>query len=166
MSTILLFLMGIDLPAVYVILFIFTGFALGIFFLSRYALMKLFKHLSQKRIFLFSVLSVWVLVPMAFIVLFLVLVQLAPGQDSPIADDFLRHGDSAMTEEEYYEGFDGLYNALKRGMTKREVVELIGINDTTKNTLIYDFSLPDGKNKYVLTIEFENNEVVTFTKNQ
>ena len=166
MNATLLFMMGIDLASVFVILFLLTGFALAIFFLSTYVLQKIFRDLSKKRIFLFSVLSVWILIPVAFLILFWILVELTPNDQTIVPDPAFQYDHSDLSEEEYYESLDVAYRELKKGMTKREVLELLGDNDTTTNTMVYDFSLPRGKNKYVLVVEFENNEVVSYTKGQ
>lgn len=148
----LAFLMGIDLPAVFVILFLFTGFGLGIFFLSRYLLSKVFKKLSSKRIIWLSVLSVWIIVPLIFIGLSFVLVQSGQDENYPSAEDYVESLD------------EGYLQNLQKGMTKQEVIELVGENDTTKNTMVYDMSLPYDIGHYVLTIEFERNRVVDFAR--
>jgi len=59
----LLFLGGTDVPGAFIILFLLTGFVLGVFFLCKYLLVKIFGHLSQKQIVLLSVLSAMVLAP-------------------------------------------------------------------------------------------------------
>ena len=50
-------------------------------------------------------------------------------------------------------------------MTKREVIDLIGENDTTKNTIVFDLSLSSSEGKYILKIEFEGGKVVDFSRN-
>jgi hypothetical protein len=146
-----LFLMGVGFAEIFVVLFLITGLALGIFFLSKYLLTKIFKHFSKRRIVLLSILAVWIVIPLLFIGLMWVLVRYDPVTLNP---------------EVYYESLDETYlHALRKGMTKRDVVELIGENDTTSNVMIYDLSLPGANGKYELTVEFENNQVVNYSKN-
>lgn len=148
----LLFLMGIDIPGLFVVLFVFTGFGLGFFLLCRYIFKKLFRHFSEKRIVVLSILSMWILVPLFFILLYVILVQ------------FPQDSDTARLER-YYENLEENYlNELKEGMTKMEVIDLMGENDTTKNIMVYDLSLPNMESKYILTIEFEKNRAVNFTR--
>jgi hypothetical protein len=45
---------------------------------------------------------------------------------------------------------------LKIGMPKTEVVEIFGDVDTTQSVLIYDLSLPEAEEKYMLEITFDD----------
>lgn len=145
--------MGFDVAGMFLMLFLFTGFGLGIFFISKYFLGKVFSRFSEKRIFLLSILSVWVIVPLIYMVVIWTVFQ------------FNSQG-SSVSSDEYYEYLDeGYLDKLKEGMTKREVIDLIGENDTTKNTIVYDLSLSSSEGKYKLTIEFEGGKVVDFSRN-
>ena len=53
---------------------------------------------------------------------------------------------------------------LKIGMSKTEVVELFGQADTTQSILIYDMSLPEAKEKYILEITFDNDGLKDFKR--
>lgn len=52
-----------------ILLFLFTAFGLSIFFLCRYLLSKIFNGLSREAIFLLSVLSVVILIPVLITIL-------------------------------------------------------------------------------------------------
>jgi len=75
----LLFLGGIDIPGAFIVLFLLTGFVLGVFFLCKYLLARLFNHLSQKQIVLLSVFSAMVLAPGILITLVWTLVVIFIG---------------------------------------------------------------------------------------
>jgi chromate transport protein ChrA len=75
----LLFLTGTDAPGAFVMLFLLTGFVLGIFFLCKYLLTKIFNHFSQKRLIRLSVLSAMILVPVILITLVWTMVGIFVG---------------------------------------------------------------------------------------
>lgn len=53
---------------------------------------------------------------------------------------------------------------LKVGMSKTEVVGLFGEADTTQSVLVYDLSLPDAKEKYMLEITFDTKGLKEFKR--
>ena len=85
--------MGFDVASMFLMLFLFTGFGLGIFFISKYFLGKVFSRFSEKRIFLLSILSVWVIVPLIYMVVIWTVFQ------------FNSQG-SSVSSDEYYEYLD------------------------------------------------------------
>ena len=61
---------------------------------------------------------------------------------------------------------EDIRNDLKVGMSKTEVVGLFGETDTTQSILIYDLSLPDAKEKYMLEITFDEEGLKDFKRQQ
>jgi hypothetical protein len=145
--------MGINLEGLFVILLLFAGLGLGIFFLIKHLLIKFFRFFPEKRITMLSALSVAVFIAITGVALVRLMMAYPPA--------------ARMSSKEYYKSLDEeYYNVLRKGMTKREVADLIGESDTTKNNVVvYDFSIPNATDKYVLTIEFDSNKVVSYSKN-
>jgi hypothetical protein len=62
------------------------------------------------------------------------------------------------TERNHYEMMEeDLREDLKVGVSKTDVVKRLGEADTTQSILIYDLSLPNAKEAYILKITFDAN---------
>lgn len=55
---------------------------------------------------------------------------------------------------------------VKIGMSKTEVVGLFGEVDTTQSVLVYDLSLPEAKEKYLLEITFDTKGLKDFKRHR
>jgi hypothetical protein len=100
-----LFMMWIDLFGIFVTLFLLTGFGLGLFFFCRYILIRIFERLSEKRIVLLSILSVWILTPVVFILLYLLLIYFTSVSDNLTSQEcrlIHERQSAAFTMESFY----------------------------------------------------------------
>ncbi len=59
---------------------------------------------------------------------------------------------------------DDIQADLKIGMSKTEVVKLFGDADTAKAILVYDISLPEAKEKYILEMIFDKDGLKEFKR--
>ncbi len=153
----LLFLTGVDLPTLGLIVLLFLVFGQLIFWLTKKLLRKVLKDSSDKKIKLLSRVSAFILSPTIVIgslALFIYIsIQTAPKE----SEEEMERNHYEMMEEDIRED-------LKVGMTKTEVVGLFGEADTTQSILIYDLSLSDAKEKYILEITFDTKGLKDFKR--
>lgn len=157
----LLFLFGIgmDVPTVATILILLVLSWFLVFYVSRAILRKTVKEASAEKIKRLSRVSAFILSPVLLIgacsLLVYIMIEMTP---------------KLSPEEEaiqYYEMMDqSIQEDLKVGMSKMDVLELLGDTDTTQSAMIYDMSLPEAKDKYVVEINFENGRLSNFRKRQ
>ena len=145
----LLFLMGVDLPTIVLISLLLFVFGLLIFWLTKKLLRKVLKDASDRKIKLLSRFSAFILSPIIVIgslALFIyVSIQTAP-----------RESDEEIVKNHYEMMEEDIREDLRIGMSKTEVVGLFGEADTIQSILVYDMSLPEAKEKYILEITFSN----------
>ena len=148
-----------DVPTVATILILLVLSWFLVFYVSRAILRKTVKEASAEKIKRLSRVSAFILSPVLLIgacsLLVYIMIEMTP-QLSP--------------EEEaiqYYEMMDqSIQEDLKVGMSKMDVLEVLGDTDTTQSAMIYDMSLPEAKDKYVVEINFENGRLSNFRKRQ
>ena len=155
----LLFLMGVDLPTIGLIILLLLVFGRIIFWLTKKLLRKVLKDSSDEKVKLLSRVSAFILSPTIVIgslALFIYIsIQTAPKES---AEEMERSHYEMMEED--------IRKDLKVGMSKTEVVGLFGEADTTQSILIYDLSLSDAKEKYVLEITFDTKGLKDFKKHR
>ncbi|HEX6892722.1 MAG TPA: hypothetical protein VF141_18570 [Chryseolinea sp.] len=153
----LLFLAGVDLPTLGLIVLLLFIVGQLIFWIARKLFRKILKEWSDGQIKLLSRVIAFILSPTIIIgslALFIYLtIQRIPGQsDEEIA-------------RQYYDTIEeDIKGDLRVGMSKAEVVGLFGATDTTQSVLIYDLSLPEAKEKYLLEIKFDTNGLQGFKR--
>ena len=153
----LLFLMGVDLPTIGLIVLLLLVFGRLIFWLTKKLFRKVLKDSSDEKVKLLSRVSAFILSPIIVIgslALFIYIsVQTAPRE----SDEEMERNHYEMMEEDIRED-------LKEGMSKKEVVGLFGEVDTTQSVLVYDLSLEDAKEKYLLEITFDTKGLKDFKR--
>lgn len=115
------------------------------------------KDSSDEKVKLLSRVSAFILSPIVVIgslsLFIYISIQTAP-----------RESDEEMETNHYEMMEKDIREDLKVGMSKTEVVGLFGEADTTQSILIYDLSLPDAKEKYVLEITFDSKGLNDFKR--
>jgi len=153
----LLFLMGVDLPTIGLLVLLLLVFGRLIFWLTKKLLRKVLKDSSDEKVKLLSRVSAFILSPTIVIgslALFIYIsIQTAPKE----SDEEMERNHYEMMEED-------IRKDLKVGMSKTEVVGLFGEADTTQSILIYDLSLSDAKEKYMLEITFDTKGLKDFKR--
>lgn len=152
----LLFLMGIGLFEVVLLFLLLLGCGLFIFWLTKKILRKTLKGASDRQIKLFSGISAFILSPVLVIGSLAVFIYIAM-QNTPESDEAFEKNHYSMMQE-------SVQDNLKTGMTKTEVVEILGETDTTQSILVYDLSLPKAKEKYILEITFDKDGLRDFKR--
>jgi hypothetical protein len=153
----LLFLMGVDLPTLVLFLVILFGLGLFIFWLTRKLFRRILKHTSEQKIKLLSRISAFILSPVILVgfqalFIYMLMQDVRVESDEKIADSHYQIMEQDLRED------------LKPGMSKTDVVELLGETDTVRSTLIYDLSLPQAKEKYILEITFDREGLKDFKR--
>lgn len=153
----LLFLMGVDLPTIGLIVLLLLVFGRLIFWLTKKLLRKVLKDSSDEKVKLISRVSAFILSPIIVIgslALFIYIsIQTAP-----------RESDEEMERNHYKMMEADIRGDLKVGMSKTDVIGLFGEADTAQSILIYDLSLPDAKEKYMLEITFDTKGLKDFKR--
>lgn len=153
----LLFLMGVDLPTIGLLVLLLLVFGRLIFWLVKKLLRRILINSSDRKIKLLSRVSAFILSPVIVIgslALFIYLsIETAPQE----SDEEMEKNHYEMMEEDIRED-------LKIGMSKTDVIELFGNADTTQSVLVYDLSLPEAREKYMLEITFDSKGVKDFKR--
>lgn len=140
--------MGVGLSELVIVSILLFGFGLLISWLAKKLLRKIYKDASDRKIKLLSRLSAFILSPTIVFGFFALLIYLTiQTEPKESYEDILRSHYEMMEED--------VRRDLKIGMSKTKVVELFGDADTTQSILIYDLSLPEAKEKYILEITFD-----------
>jgi hypothetical protein len=143
----LLFLMGVDYATILIVLLFIIILGILLFYLFRKILKKIMRGTSDRRINIFSRLLAFILAP-AFVIGILALLMFIYVQSIPVpSDEEVATNHYKMMEDEFP-------RELKIGMSKKDVIRSFGENDTTQSTMIYDLSLPDANEKYILELNF------------
>jgi len=149
--------MGVDLPTIVLFFLQLFVFGLLIFWLTKKLLRKVLKDASERKIKLLSRFSAFILSPIIVIgclaLFFYVSIQTAPRESD---EEIVRHHYEMMEED--------IGEDLRMGMSKTEVVSLLGETDTTQSTLTYDMSLSEAKEKYILEITFNKDGLMDFKR--
>ncbi|HTJ52218.1 MAG TPA: hypothetical protein VL443_22305 [Cyclobacteriaceae bacterium] len=149
--------MGVDLPTIGLLVLLLLVFGRLIFWLTKKLLRKVLKDSSDEKVKLLSRMSAFILSPTIVIgslALFIYIsIQIAP-----------KDSDEEMERNHYEMMEEGIRKDLKVGMSKTEVVGLFGEADTTQSILIYDLSLLDAKEKYMLKITFDTKGLKDFKR--
>ncbi|MEJ1242554.1 hypothetical protein WBG78_30705 [Chryseolinea sp. T2] len=149
--------MGVDLPTLGLTVLLLLIFGRLIFWLTRKLLRKVMKDPSDRQIKLLSRISAFILSPITVIGSFALFIYISI-QTAPIeSDEEMERSHYEMMEED-------IVSDLKVGMSKTEVIGLFGEADTTQSVLIYDLSLPDAKEKYMLEITFDTKGLKEFRR--
>lgn len=148
-----------DAPTIAVILFLLVLFGFLAFYTSRMIFRKVLKDASNERINKLSRISAIILSPILLIgvvtlliyVMILMTPELSPEEEAI----------------QYYETIEeDIQEDLKVGMSKIDVLEMLGDNDTTQSVMVYDLSLPEEKGKYLLEIHFDNGRLSSFQRKE
>ena len=149
--------MGVGVQELVLFLLFVLGFGLFIFWLTKKLLRLLWKDASEQKIKLISRLSAIILSPVLLVgTLALFIYSSIPTTPKE---------PEGQHERDYYQMMEeDLRTDLKAGMTKSEVVRLLGKVDTTQSVLVYDLSLQDAKEKYILEITFNTKGLKDFKR--
>ena len=150
----LLFLIGVDLPTIVFISLLLFSFGLLISWLTKKLLRKILKDASDRKIKLLSRFSAFILSPIIGISSLALLIHLTSPRES----------DEEFVKNHYEMMEDDIQADLKIGMSKTEVVKLFGDADTAKAILVYDISLPEAKEKYILEMIFDKDGLKEFKR--
>ncbi len=149
--------MGVDLPTIGLLVLLLLVFGRLIFWLTKKLLRKVLKDSSDEKVKLLARVSAFILSPTIVIgslALFIYIsIQTAPKE----SDEEMESNHYEMMEED-------IRKDLKVGMSKTEVVGLFGEADTTQSILIYDLSLSDAKEKYMLELTFDTKGLKEFKR--
>lgn len=153
----LLFLIGVDVTTVVLIVILLLSIGRVVFWLIKKLLRKVSQRSSDKNIILLSTVSAFILSPIivlgSFALSIYTSIQKAP-----------RESDEEIERNHYEMIEDDIRKELRVGMSKADVVKLFGEADTAQAVLIYDLSLPDAKEKYVLEITFDTKGLKGFKR--
>jgi hypothetical protein len=149
--------MGVDLPTIGLLVLLLLVFGRLIFWLTKKLLRKVLNGSSDEKVKLLSSVCAFILSPTIVIgslALFIYIsIQTAP-----------KESDEEM-ERNHYEMMEvDIRKDLKVGMSKTEVVGLFGEADTTQSILVYDLSLSNAKEKYMLEIMFDSKGLKDFKR--
>jgi hypothetical protein len=151
--------MGVGFSEFWVILLLLLAIGAFIYWLTRKLLRKALKDASDRKIKLLSGLIAFLLSPVIVIGSLALIIYLSVENTSiESEEDIARNHYEAMEYE--------IKEDLKIGMSKSEVVALFGPTDTTQSALIYDFSLPEAEEKYVLELNFDKGKLNDFKRQQ
>jgi hypothetical protein len=150
----LLFLIGVDLPTIVFISLLLFSFGLLISWLTKKLLRKILRDASDRKIKLLSRFSAFILSPIIGISSLALLIHLTSPRES----------DEEFVKNHYEMMEDDIQADLKIGMSKTEVVKLFGDADTAKAILVYDISLPEAKEKYILEMIFDKDGLKEFKR--
>ena len=149
--------MGVDLPTIGLLVLLLLVFGRLIFWLTKKLLRQVLKDSPDEKVTLLSRVSAFILSPtivISSLALFIYIsIQTAPKE----SDEEMERNHYEMMEED-------IRKDLKVGMSKTEVVGLFGEADTTQSILIYDLSLSDAKEKYMLKITFDTKGLKDFKR--
>ena len=146
-----------DLPTIVVISLLLFVFGLLIFRLSRTLLRRIIKDTSNRNINLLSGVCAFILSPIIVMGIFALIIYISTESASKESEEELVRNHYQMMDEDIAED-------LKIGMSKTEVVDLFGENDTTKTIMTYDLSIPKASEKYILEITFDNGGLIGFRR--
>ena len=152
-----LFLTGVDLPTLGLIILLLFVVGQLIFWLARKLFRKRFKEWSDGQIKLLSRVIAFILSP-TIVIGSLALFIYVSIQRIP------RQSDEEIARQHYEIMEEDIREDLSIGMSKAEVIGLFGGTDTTQSVLIYDLSLPQAKEKYILEIKFDTNGLQDFKR--
>jgi hypothetical protein len=150
----LLFLIGVDLPTIVFISLLLFSFGLLISWLTKKLLRKILKDASDRKIKLLSRFSAFILSPIIGISSLALLIHLTSPRES----------DEEFVKNHYEMMEDDIQADLKIGMSKTEVVKLFGDADTAKAILVYNISLPEAEEKYILEMIFDKDGLKEFKR--
>jgi hypothetical protein len=136
--------------------------AVGMFFLCRYFLKKWIKPRNKSRLLIGSLLATLLLTPL--IMGSIAAIQLYSEYKEALAENNAQLT-SITSEADAEKLMDQIIELeVLKGKTKREIVGLFGITDTTNDKLVYRFSKVQKNKPYILEIQFENDTVVNYKK--
>lgn len=152
-----LFLMSVDLTTIVLITLLLLVFGQLIFWLAKKLLRKILKDPADGKVKALARVSAFILSPiivLGSLALFIyVSIQTAP-----------RESDEEIVRNHYQMMEEDIREELKVGQSKTEVVLLFGEADTTQSTLVYDLTLPQAKEQYILEITFDRGELKDFKR--
>ena len=155
----LLFLIGIDYTTLLVVLLINIALGVLTFRLCRKILRRVSKGMSDRTVNTWSTLGAIVLSPTVVMGTAAFIIYLSIETMPEESPEELEANHYAMMEEE-------LARDLKVGTSRKRIIELFGEADTTQPTMIYDLSLPEGMNKYVLELHFDEHGLASFRRQE
>ncbi len=149
--------MGVDLPTIGLIVLLLLIFGRIVFWLTKKLLRKVLKGSSDEKVKLLSRLSAFILSPVIVISSLALFIYTSIQTSPKESDEDIERNHYEMMEEDLRED-------LKVGMSKTDVVERLGEVDTTQSILIYDLSLQNAKETYILEITFDANGLKDLTR--
>lgn len=149
--------MSVDLTTIVLITLLLLVFGQLIFWLAKKLLRKILKDPADGKVKALARVSAFILSPiivLGSLALFIyVSIQTAP-----------RESDEEIVRNHYQMMEEDIREELKVGQSKTEVVLLFGEADTTQSTLVYDLTLPQAKEQYILEITFDRGELKDFKR--
>jgi len=138
-----------------VLLTLLVNIALGVlmFLLFRKILRRVFKGMSDRAVNTWSTLGALPLTTAMGIVPYIMYISIEELPEELEATHY------AIMEEE-------LARDLKVGTSRKRIIELFGEADTTQSTMIYNLSLPEAINKYVLELHFDEHGLASFRRQE
>jgi hypothetical protein len=154
----LLFMMGVWLLDLVVICLLLFGIGFLISWLTKKLVRKVWPAASDRKTKLLSRLTAFILSPVILIGSFTLFFYEESIQTAP------KESKEEMVKNHYMMMEEDFNRLLKKGMSKTEVVELFGVTDTAQSVLVYDLSLSDEKEKFLLEITFDANGLKEFKR--
>ena len=148
-----LLIVGADFLSIFIIFVLIFIFGVLVFWISRKVLRKVQKDASNRKINILSSICGVLITPVFLVVLAYGLIELRPKKSE---EESTRHHYESMEKE--------LSRDIKIGMSKTQIVELFGENDTTQSIMEYDLSIPEAKGKYILELNFEDGRLTNFER--
>lgn len=152
-----LFLMGVDFLTIGFIILLLLGFGRLIFWLTSKLLRKVLRESSDEKVKILSRVSAFILSPLVVIGSFALFIYISIQTAPKESDEEMARSHYEMMEED-------IRRDLKVGMSKTEVVGLFGEADTIQSVLVYDLSLENAKEKYLLEITFDTKGLKDFKR--
>jgi len=145
------FLMGGYYITLLVLLLITMALGVLMFRLCRKILRRVSKDMSHRAVNTWSTLGALPLTTAMGIVPYIMYISIEELPEELEASHY------AIMEEE-------LARDLKVGTSRKRIIELFGEADTTQSTMIYNLSLPEAINKYVLELHFDEHGLASFRR--
>ena len=149
-----LFIGGADYVSIFIILVLIYIFGILVFWLSKKLLQKVQKDASDRKINILSTVCAILITPAFLIVLTHGLTKLLSKKTQ-----------QERTSYQYKKVERELLNDSIIGMSKAQIVELFGENDTTQSVMRYDLSVPNAEEKFILELKFEDGRLINFRRN-
>lgn len=154
----LLYFIGIssDPVALAILFFFFLVFSLPVFLLSRMLLKRVLRGRTSGKINVLSIVLAVTVTPILLFLFALLVIYINSGMEPSQSEDVVQSHYEMMEED--------LAKDIRIGMSKRQIVELLGENDTTKISMEYDLSMPWVNEKYIMELHFDNGRLTRYKR--